>query len=44
MDWKAREPTARPRKPVARYFVAQVHLVQYTPAHWKERETNRARL
>jgi hypothetical protein len=33
MDWKARKPTARPRKPVARFFVAQVPS---TPAQWHE--------
>jgi hypothetical protein len=34
MDWKAREPTARPRKSVRPFFVEQVPS---TPAHWKER-------
>ena len=34
MDRKAREPTARPRKPVTRIFVAQVPS---RPAHWHER-------
>jgi hypothetical protein len=34
MDWKAREPTARPREPVARIFVAHVPS---TPVHWHER-------